>query len=623
MDFKTLKKTYAIQLNEQQEKAVLSTNGAVLLLAVPGSGKTTVIITRIAYLVECLGVNPKQILTLTYSVAAARDMEERFIKRFGEKQSHELDFRTIHSFCVKVLKEYEIQENKKIFSLIPNQEKIMAVIYHKISGEYANEQIVKEMINKIAYSKNKMLSKQEREEIQVEGISLELFYQAYETYKRQRKQMDFDDQLLYAYQILRKYPNLLAKIQKRYQYIHVDEAQDTSKLQHEIIRLLVTKNLFMVGDEDQSIYGFRAAYPEALLMFKTRYPNAQILLMETNYRSNQEILKVANEFIKQNRNRMDKNIIAGIKRKEEPIKRTECKTLEEQYEYLVKKAVKTKGTLAILYRNNDSALSLIERLQEKKIKFSMRGQDSSFFTSPIVQDIKDFIIFAKDLSNLEVFKKLYYKMNCGIRKEMIEKLEVRNRKETLLAQLLEKEIMPIWQVGKIVNVKRNLHLLRYKNSYDSIKSILQDIGYEEYLKNKENQEQKGSSNRQKINILFSIASRYKKIEQFFKVLEELEDKVKEGSSGSANLVLSTIHASKGLEYDHVIIIDVIDGILPSVSDTQDEKKKEQKKQYEEEVRLFYVGMTRAKKTLEMVSYQKDYQQEVKSSEFVSQIFTKR
>ncbi len=228
-----------IRLNEQQMEAVKSIKGKTLLLAVPGSGKTTVIVTRIAYMIYACNILPENILTLTYSVSAARDMKLRYVATFGEENS--LNFRTIHSFCVMVLKEFERQTGREIFKLIRNQNEILAKIYLSIKREFANEIIINELLNQITFCINNMIDLEEIKKIKNTNIDFYKVFVTYRKYKIQNKLMDFDDQLKYAYEILKKYPIILNKFKKQFEYINVDEAQDTSRLQHEIIRLIVRR----------------------------------------------------------------------------------------------------------------------------------------------------------------------------------------------------------------------------------------------------------------------------------------------------------------------------------------------------------------------------------------------
>lgn len=605
-----------IILNKQQRNAVENTEGKILLLAVPGSGKTTVIVTRIGYMVKVKKVAPQNILTLTYSVSAARDMKARYEALFGEEKA--LQFRTIHSFCVMVLKEFERQSGRKSFDLIRNTNEVLAQLYLQIQHDFPNDAILKEIMTQITYCKNGQLSKEEIKEIENENIDFYKIYKAYENYKMQNKLMDFDDQLKYAYTILKSYPVILEKFKKTYTYINIDEAQDTSKIQHEIIRLLVDKNLFMVGDEDQSIYRFRAAYPQALLDFQKQYKNAKILLMETNYRSTPQILNVANKFIKQNTKRKDKNIVP-YRPSGEPIKHIIFQNIEEQYDYILKEASKTEEKLAILYRNNDSAIPLIDRFIKNKLSFTTKECDTNFFVHRIVSDIKYFIKFYFEPNNMEIFKKIYYKINCGISKEHMKKLslEMERRKDLgVLDNLMNLEEIVYWQRKKLQNIKLEMLTWNKKNSYGILKAIFKNLEYENFLRNKKAEK---TSDMQKINVLYGIAKQNSDIRDFMKRLDELEEKIKEGSRENPNVVLSTIHGSKGLEYDRVLLIDVMQGILPCVAKPES-KKGEALEEYEEEVRLFYVAITRAKNKLEILSYKTAYDEFVEESTFVSAIF---
>lgn len=616
MNINTFLEERKIKLNKQQKEAVENINGKVLLLAVPGSGKTTVIVTRIGYMVHTKNIPPQNILTLTYSVSAAKDMKERYEKFFGEEKL--LNFRTIHSFCVMVLKEFEQETGRKIFSLIRNVNEVLASLYLQIKREIVNDAILKEITTQITYCKNSMLTDEEIKKVKNDNINLYEIYKAYENYKIQNKLMDFDDQLKYVYEILKTYPKLLERLKKRYTYINIDEAQDTSKIQHEIIKLLVDKNLFMVGDEDQSIYRFRAAYPQALLDFKKTYKGAKVLLMETNYRSTPQILNIANKFIKQNKNRKDKNIIP-YRKDGEKTKQIICQNIEEQYNYILNEAKKAKEQIAILYRNNDSAIPIVNLFNKNNIEFTIRESDATFFSHYIVKDITYFIKFYLEPKNIENFKKIYYKIGCGISKTIMNKLQIETAKrpnQNIIDNLIYLKEVVYWQKKKIRTIKREMLNWSRKTPYEIIQSIIKDLEYEKYLKKKKIDK---SSILQKINVILSLAKQEPNINVFLKTLEELEMQIKEGSNYNSNVILSTIHGSKGLEYDKVIIIDVNKGILPSVEKTKNEKSEEYE-QYEEEIRLFYVAMTRAKNKLEILTYQNAYGEDIKSSQFIEDVF---
>ena len=607
---------YKLNLNNQQKEAVENINGKILLLAVPGSGKTTVIVSRIGYMIYCKNISPENILTLTYSVSATKDMKRKYSNIFGE--NNKLQFRTINSFCVSVIREFERHTGRKAFELFRNNEEILSHLYIKLKKDFPNETVIKDINSQITYANNMLLSDEQIKQIKNDNIDFYKIYKEYENYKIKNKIMDFDDQLKYAYSILKNYKNIKEKFMNRFTYINVDEAQDTSKIQHEIIKLLVNKNIFMVGDEDQSIYKFRAAYPKALLDFEKVYKNSKVLYMETNYRSTPEILQIANNFIKQNVNRKDKNIIP-YRKSGQTVKITEIENYEDQYNYLLNILKDSNEQTAILYRNNESAIPLIDIFMKNNVNFKIKEGETLFFNHKLVKDIKNFIKFYFEPNNIKIFEEIYYKINCGISKNIINKLKIKlnriNNNANILDVLTTIDEVLFWQIRKINDIKLKMSFWKNKNTYEIINSILKDLEYEEFIKRKKEEK---NVYLQKINILLSIAKQNPDLKKFLLRLDELEEKIKEGNNEETNIILSTIHSSKGLEYDNVILIDVIQGILPCI-DKPDSKNLEKLDEYEEEVRLFYVGITRAKNVLKIFKYVKQFGNYVESSDFINEI----
>lgn len=282
-------------LNPQQRAAVAAVDGPVLLLAVPGSGKTTVLITRLGYMTEVCGIAPESILTMTYTVAATQEMRARFAARFGEAEAARMEFRTINGVAARIIALYSRMYGRTPPDLLQNESEttpLLLQLWQSINHEYAAESTLKELRTAITYIKNMCLTDAEIDELETDLENLPELYRAYQQALKARHKMDYDDQLCFALQILNAAPAVAAAFRKRYRYFCVDESQDTSRVQHEIIRVLAQQsgNLFMVGDEDQSIYGFRAAYPQALMDFEKTYPGARVLLMEENYRSREPIL---------------------------------------------------------------------------------------------------------------------------------------------------------------------------------------------------------------------------------------------------------------------------------------------------------------------------------------------
>ena len=382
MEFSQWKERYSLSLDEQQEQAVQAVDGPVLLLAVPGSGKTTVLVSRVGYLCLARGIPPEQILTMTYTVAAARDMRTRFTALFGEQAAQRLEFRTINGVCSQIIRTYERRLGRTAFTLLEDAGQrgaLLGELYRAQTGEFAAESTVKALMTAVTYAKNQMLTGEELAQVQVEGVEFSKIFRDYEQALRQSRRMDYDDQMVYAYVMLKKIPWLLAYFQELYPYICVDEAQDTSKIQHAIIALLAsrTENLFMVGDEDQSIYGFRAAYPEALLEFEQHHPGAKVLLMEENFRSDANIVQAADHFIQKNTLRHEKHMRPS-RPKQRELREISVANRKAQYSYLLKVAAGCTNQTAVLYRDHECALPLIDLLERNGIPYRMRNVDITF-----------------------------------------------------------------------------------------------------------------------------------------------------------------------------------------------------------------------------------------------------
>ena len=273
MDKTIFETAHLAALNDQQRAAVEAVNGPVLLLAVPGSGKTTVLITRLGYMTEVCGIAPEAILTMTYTVAATQEMRARFAARFGGELAARLEFRTINGVAARIIALYSRMYGRIPPELIRNESEttpLLMRLWQDTNHEYPAESTVKDLRTAITYIKNMCLTDAELDELETDIENLPDLYRGYQKALKAAHKMDYDDQLCFALQILRGAPAVAAAFRKRYKYFCVDESQDTSKVQHEIIRVLAQEsgNIFMVGDEDQSIYGFRAAYPQALMDFE-------------------------------------------------------------------------------------------------------------------------------------------------------------------------------------------------------------------------------------------------------------------------------------------------------------------------------------------------------------------
>lgn len=638
MEWKEFETTFSVKLNQQQKEAVQSTKGPVLLLAVPGSGKTTVLVTRLGYMIYCRNIPPESILTVTYTVAATKDMSERFAVRFGEDMAKRLEFRTINGICAMIIQYYGRRIGKTPFELVKDEKATTGMLI-KICQDhgmgYPTESDLKNVRTLITYIKNMMLNEEELQKLEEESdIRIAGIYREYCRQMREQKLMDYDDQMLYAYNMLRKDPGVLAYFQNRYPYICVDEAQDTSKIQHAIIALLAagTGNLFMVGDEDQSIYGFRAAYPEALLSFEKKHSGAKVLLMEENFRSNAKIVEAADKFIQKNTLRHEKHMRAAREAGAD-IREISLKSRKAQYVYLMKAAQEcTTGMAgmsgseehrgradasvtetAVLYRDNECAIPLIDLLERKNIPYRMRNADLSFFTHRTVLDVQNIIRFAMDPKDTELFMQIYYRLKLFFnKKDALRYAQISQEKDMeVLDAALKYGNLEKYQEDNIRNLKRQMVRILNMPGDEAVNQILTYMGYQDYLK-------KMGMNANKLETVKLIGSRVESPEKLLERLEELRTIIQEKvSDKDCPFILSTMHASKGLEYDTVYLLDVMDGILPEkVLANPRTASKEELETYEEERRLFYVGVTRAKNQLNVFTTNKP-------SKFCSELLGKR
>ena len=638
MEWKEFETTFSVKLNQQQKEAVQSTKGPVLLLAVPGSGKTTVLVTRLGYMIYCKNIPPERILTVTYTVAATKDMSERFAVRFGEDMAKRLEFRTINGICARIIQYYGRRIGKTPFELVKDEKATTGMLIRICQDHgmgYPTESDLKNVRTLITYIKNMMLNEEELQKLEEESdIRIAGIYREYCRQMREQKLMDYDDQMLYAYNMLRKDPGVLAYFQNRYPYICVDEAQDTSKIQHAIIALLAagTGNLFMVGDEDQSIYGFRAAYPEALLSFEKKHPGAKVLLMEENFRSNAKIVEAADKFIQKNTLRHEKHMRAAREAGAD-IREISLKSRKAQYVYLMKAAQEcTTGMAgmsgseehrgradasvtetAVLYRDNECAIPLIDLLERKNIPYRMRNADLSFFTHRTVLDVQNIIRFAMDPKDTELFMQIYYRLKLFFnKKDALRYAQISQEKDMeVLDAALKYGNLEKYQEDNIRNLKRQMVRILNMPGDEVVNQILTYMGYQDYLK-------KMGMNANKLETVKLIGSRVESPEKLLERLEELRTIIQEKvSDKDCPLILSTMHASKGLEYDTVYLLDVMDGILPEkVLANPRTASKEELETYEEERRLFYVGVTRAKNQLNVFTTNKP-------SKFCSELLGKR
>lgn len=600
---------FHLALDEEQRAAMRVTGRHALLLAVPGSGKTTVITARTGYLLFCRGVPAQEVLTITFSRAAAAEMRRRFAETFALAPAETPAFRTIHSLCRNILAAHCARVGAALPELLAERRGALRALHLALfpDAEYPDDALLKAIDGRITYVKNMLFTKEQIEQTELEGVDFPALYRAYEAENRRRGRMDFDDQLCMAYRLLRREPGLLAALRARYRYVNVDEAQDTSYVQHRIIYLFAqTGELFMVGDEDQSIYGFRAAYPDIFLRFAEIYPGAAILRLETNYRSSGVIASAAERFIRCNKHRNEKRMRAA-KPAGAAIRVTEFLHRKAQYAYLVKElaALPPGETAALLYRNNESTLPLIGPLMEAGIPFEARGDRAAeYFNCARVRHALGVLGLALHPESESAFAQVYHRLGVYASRAECEAVRAARAKGDGRPPL---EVLAALCAGtrREQRVRERIAELR------AIARLSPPLAAREawYVANGAPDT---ADDRQKLDILCALAERCKTPAALLDCAERLSAWENEAQPG-ARVTLSTIHAAKGREFGRVYLIDLFDGILPAERDADapgmdmpgmDMPGMEAAE--EEEARLFYVGVTRAQDTLELVTAARGY-----------------
>ncbi len=615
-----------VEFSEDQKAAINNIQNNLAIVAVPGSGKTAVFTMRVANLLLNHGVKQEEILLLTYSKAATKDMKKRFMAWFGPHiPTHKVPtFSTIHAFSYKLIKKYYGDKFKLIEGGLKeaneNKTQILKSLYHKINSDYPNEETTDILQSKISSCKNLMITPEKATQTEPGLPNFQEIYKQYEAIKEERGYIDFDDMLEKAYLLLKNNELVRQSYQDTYRYIQVDECQDSSKLQNELLKILYCQsmNVFMVGDDDQSIYRFRGANPKDFLAFEQNYDNAKLIYLDKNFRSTDQIIQTSHKFIEQNNERYAKEI-SGSRGAGDNIKIEACPNEEGQVNHVIEKIKEAfssgeNPSIGILYRNNVSGVPFASRLFKEGIKFNCQNSNlKSFFAYRTVVEVLCILKFAVDLTDIQSLEKVY--MKHYISKATFEKAKYFDADEDILKKLF------IVSEGDDFN-----KITKLKADYTAIRklSVREAINYVEskfYISKGSayNDSKFSAADRQIFSVLKYLAKDVGKIEEYiiylknlFVAFSNLEKDVKDSS-----LYLSTIHSSKGLEWQKVFIVDLLDEIFPN-SHSMENQTAGLCEDYEEERRLFYVGMTRARDSLMLTFPKKFNGNDIYPSVFISE-----
>lgn len=579
--------------NEEQKKAIMFGNGPALLLAGPGSGKTTVITNRIQYLIQKHGIDPTHILVITFSKAAATEMQQRFHRL--TKTYQPVIFGTFHAISFQILKSIYHYNNSNIITNMQKRKFLEHIISESRLNLHNDYETIDAILHKIAERKNGV--KQLQFEI-MEKEDFDEIYTAYNQMIHENRKIDFEDMLLQCIRILKENDALRLLYQEKFQYLLVDEYQDINSVQNELIKLLAgrRKNLFVVGDDDQSIYGFRGASPKIMLHFMQEYPEVCKMYLPYNYRSDPNIVLFADELIRHNRDRYDKQFKAE-KKPQEQVLVCGYRDREQQYQELIKMLRekmenKTLNDTACLFRTNADAMYLSQYLLKEKIPYKMVEKPCNPYSHFIYQDIYHYLRLCEDYPSFQ-------RGDCYA----IMNKPVRYLKRDALHQNIcnFKEMIKYYQNNEYMQsvVKRfeyDINKMRQMDLYSKVNYIRKAIGYDDYLRTYALEQQKPCLDYEK---MMEEIQEHMRLFQSLKELEYNMESYSEQMSRSCQkekegVAVMTFHASKGLEFQTVYIPDCNEGIIPH-------NKSAALEAIEEERRMFYVAVTRAKEEL-CISY---------------------
>ncbi|MDY2996021.1 MAG: ATP-dependent helicase [Faecalimonas sp.] len=609
-----------MSLNPSQVQAVVHKDGPCMVLAGPGSGKTLTITKRIEYLIGKHHVSPEEILVITFTKAASVEMKERFVRLCGQKAGP-VTFGTFHGIYYGILKWAYRMNASNILSEEQKYQLLKQVIGRMEIDIDDEKDFLQGIAGEIGNIKNNQIPLTEYESL---NCSEEVFREIFEQYEKERKRLkkiDFDDMLVLVYELFKKRPDILSMWQRKFRYILIDEFQDINQVQYDVIRMLAApeNNLFIVGDDDQSIYRFRGARPDIMLGFKKDYPDTKEILLDVNYRSTKAIVNGAARVIRHNVNRYPKQIIT-TNEQGETVHIQEVRHPIEESKYVVSQIQEAKkrgipsSEIAVLFRTNVEARALAETFMEYNMPFRMKERMPNLYEHFIAQDLITYLKMALGDRSRKSFLAIMNRPNRYIGRDNVEGTTISF--ESLRKFYCDKD----WMLDRIDQLEVDFRILKNMAPYGAIQYIRKHIGYDEFLKEyaafrKINMEDL----KEVLREIEERAKAFRTIEEWFTHIEEYSEELKRQSQQKETdpeaITFMTMHGSKGLEFDLVFIIGANETITPY-------KKAETKEEVEEERRMFYVAMTRARKKL-IISYTKERNgKSMAQSRFVGELLTR-
>ena len=603
--------------NEAQTQAIQHTDGPCLVLAGPGSGKTLTIVNRVKYLIEKQKVRPEEILVVTFTRFAAAEMKSRLCLVMG-KRDLPVTVGTFHGIYYGILKWAYRMNQENILSETEKYQILRGVINKERMEIFDEEDFIQDIAAEIGKVKNNRIPLEEFVSEKCSADAFRNIYRNYEQHRKELKKIDFDDMLVLCYELFRSRPDVLAQWKKKFRYVLIDEFQDINRIQYDVIRMLAQpeNNLFVVGDDDQAIYGFRGADSELMLGFGKDFPDAKQILLGMNYRSTANIVQNSLKLIENNVERYSKKLEAN-REGGSCLHIQEVKDPVEEAEYVLEEIQKCKENgikeeeIAILFRVHTDARAVVEAMVERKIPFQMKEHLPNIYEHFIAKDIMAYFRLATGARNRQDFLQVMNRPKRYLGRDSVAGTKVSF--EDMRKFYCDKD----WMIDRIDQFEWDVKMLMKMAPYAAIQYIRKRIGYDDFLKEYAFTHQ---INRSDLNeVLAEIeetAKAFTSVEEWFTHVEEytetLRAKEKERNRPRPGVRLMTIHASKGLEFKQVFLIEANEGRIPY-------QKAKTDKEIEEERRLFYVAMTRAKDFLKICYVKIKNGKEVTPSRFVDEL----
>lgn len=614
-------------LNNNQLNAVKHIDGPCMVLAGPGSGKTRVITYRIANMVINENIKPTSILAISFTKASSIEMKNRALSLSDDYRVNKVNYGTFHSIFFKILRYFE---KYNLESILDEKTKRMVLkqILKKLEVENGeDDEVIGQVINEISYVKNELMDKIDFES---EILSNDEFIQAYNLYEEHKEQLnkiDFDDMLIKTYNLLKYNKSALDMVRNVYRYILVDEFQDINRVQFEVLKLIShpNNNIFVVGDEDQSIYGFRGARPDFLLKFEKYFNNTTKILLDINYRSKSEIIDIANRLIEKNENRYDK-IIKCDQGKGAKVNYISPDDSEEEAVYIardileeIKKDYVEYTDFAVIYRTNIQSRALVDVFMDMRIPFVVKDAVVTIYDHWAAQDVLAYLRIGLNPKANKDWVRIINKPFRYISRDSINMIK---DEDDFISSLINKCDLKPNQIKTINDLDIDLSYLKTLNPKNAISYIRSSLDYDRYILDYcSNRKIKANGLVEILNELESSATNFKTIEEYLNHIERVKSELVDNkqNKNTDGVIFTTMHSAKGLEFKNVYIIGVNEGTIPHEKSYDLENKEKKLEQIEEERRLMYVAITRAEENLYISSPSNKYGKKVSKSRFIDDI----